>query len=211
MKRQARGRRGFLRDLRARAPWSAYFGLSARDLDRLFPWLLLSSLGLGGIFLFVRDVGLLHVPRVPPISSYVQIDLVSAPAEATGTPALPMPTRGPGLPVVRAPATRAPSTAQSDPKAQLAAYLLAWERRVAEVAGASLAGHSIPQGRLIVAITIDPTGQLRRVEILRGQQHRDLVLAVESILQQAAPFPPLPPSWQHPPQELRIVRTWNFE
>jgi hypothetical protein len=49
------------------------------------------------------------------------------------------------------------------------------------------------------------------VEILRGQQHRDLVLAVESILQQAAPFPPLPPSWQHPPQELRIVRTWNFE
>lgn len=82
---------------------------------------------------------------------------------------------------------------------------------MAEVAGASLAGHSIPQGRLIVAITIDPTGQLRRVEILRGQQHRDLVLAVESILQQAAPFPPLPPSWQHPPQELRIVRTWNFE
>ncbi|MGC9239453.1 MAG: energy transducer TonB [Acidithiobacillus sp.] len=198
--------------LKRRILRSVSFGLDAGDLDQLFPWLLLSSLCLGSLFLLALGTGALTLPRVPPISSYVQIDLVSAaPADNAGSPALPVTAAGQGLPVQRAATARAPSATPSDPQQQLAAYLREWERRVAQIAGGTLAGQAVPQGRLVVAITIDPAGHLRQVQILRGGEHRDLVLAVENILQQAAPFPPLPPSWQHPPQDLRIVRTWNFE
>jgi len=184
-------------------------GLRSQDLDQLFPWLVLSILCLGCVFFLTQGASLLRLPQVPPISSYVQIDLVSPPSDVAGTPALPRVVRASRQAPQRA-SPQAASARSSAPE-QLATYLRDWERRVARAAGTSLSRQSVPQGRLVVAITIDPSGRLRRVEILRGGTHQDLVRAVQNILRRAAPFPPLPPHWQHPRQDLRIVRTWSFE
>ena len=94
------------------------------------------------------------------------------------------------------------------------AYLKDWESRIMALAQKHLlaAGHLVlPQGRVVVAVTIAPDGQLMQIEMRQGSKNIVLVNAVDTIIREAAPFPALPAIWQSPPTPLRIVRTWSFE
>ncbi len=69
----------------------------------------------------------------------------------------------------------------------------------------------LPQGKIVVAVTVAPNGHLLEIALLQGSRNVALVNAVDALIRAAAPFPALPPLWQSPPTPLRIVRTWSFE
>jgi outer membrane biosynthesis protein TonB len=154
------------------------------------------------------------LPEKPPVSSLVEISLTPNPLRPRiASPAVPA-SRSPDgiLPVRR---EGAPSTASPAARAvALNAYLKDWEGRIMALAQKHLfaGGHSVlPRGRVVVAVTIAPGGQLMQIEMRQGAKNVALVNAVDTIIREAAPFPALPAIWQSPPTPLRIVRTWSFE
>ncbi|MCL4525875.1 MAG: TonB family protein [Gammaproteobacteria bacterium] len=199
---------------------AAFFGmmrvlrLRAEDLDTLYPWALLSVAI--NVLVWLLLLGGLEgsLPQKTPVSSLVEISLMpNLLHPRIASPAGPAPRRPDGdLPVSR---ERAPATVSSAARAvALNAYLKDWEGRIMALAEKHLLGGNhtaVPQGRVVVAVTIAPDGRLLAIEMQRGSRNAALVHAVDTIIRQAAPFPPLPAIWQSPPTPLRIVRTWSFE
>ncbi|MCK9188001.1 TonB C-terminal domain-containing protein [Acidithiobacillus sp.] len=188
--------------------------LRPEDLDTLFPWVLLSMVVnvLVWLALLVGLAGTL--PKKTPVSSLVEISLTPNPLRPQMTsPAVPTLRRPDGMLPVRRESV--PSTASPAARAvALNAYLKDWESRIMAQAQKRLfaGGHPVlPQGRVVVAVTIAPDGQLMQIEMRQGSKNIALVNAVDTIIREAAPFPALPAIWQSPPTPLRIVRTWGFE
>ncbi|MFA5733121.1 MAG: TonB family protein, partial [Acidithiobacillus sp.] len=188
--------------------------LRTEDLDTLFPWALLSVVINMLVWLLLLGGLVGFLPQKAPVSSLVEISLMPNLLHPRFTsPAGPAPRRPDGdLPVSR---ERAPATVSSVARAvALNAYLKDWEGRIMALAEKRLLGGkhtAVPQGRVVVAVTIAPDGRLLAIEMQQGSRNAALVHAVDTIIRQAAPFPPLPAIWQSPPTPLRIVRTWSFE
>ena len=188
--------------------------LRTEDLDTLFPWALLSVVINMLVWLLLLGGLVGFLPQKAPVSSLVEISLMPNLLHPRFTsPAGPAPRRPDGdLPVSR---ERTPATVSSVARAvALNAYLKDWEGRILALAEKRLLGGShpaVPQGRVVVAVTIAPDGRLLAIEMQQGPRNAALVHAVDAIIRQAAPFPPLPAIWQSPPTPLRIVRTWSFE
>ena len=185
----------------------------AEDLDQLFPWLLAATAVVGSLLLLFIVVLLPDRYQTQKIlrahDSRIEITLAPLPQRnqfhaATDIPSL---AHGAGLPS----SEQSPATVPTAVKQrELAAYLLLWQKHILDLAKAQLTQERLPTGKIVVAVTLSASGQLLRIHILQGEQNRELVLAVREILIAAAPFPPLPAAWQSPPQNLRIIRTWNF-
>ena len=188
--------------------------LRPEDLDTLFPWAMLSVVINVLVWLLLLSGLEGSPPQKTPVSSLVEISLAPNLLHPRITPpAGPAPRRPDGdLPVSR---ERAPATVSSAARAvALNAYLKDWEGRIMALAQKRLLGGNhtaVPQGRVVVAVTIAPDGRLLAIEMQQGLRNAALVHAVDTIIRQAAPFPPLPAIWQSPPTPLRIVRTWSFE
>ena len=188
--------------------------LRTEDLDTLFPWALLSVVINMLVWLLLLGGLVGFLPQKAPVSSLVEISLMPNLLHPRFTsPAGPAPRRPDGdLPVSR---ERTPATVSSVARAvALNAYLKDWEGRIMALAEKRLLGGkhtAVPQGRVVVAVTIAPDGRLLAIEMQQGSRNAALVHAVDTIIRQAAPFPPLPAIWQSPPTPLRIVRTWSFE
>jgi len=188
--------------------------LRPEDLDTLFPWVLLSVVINVLVWLLLLGGLEMSLSQKTPVSSLVEISLMpNLLHPRIASPAGPAPRRPDGdLPVSR---ERVPATVSSVARAvALNAYLKDWEGRILALAEKRLLGGShpaVPQGRVVVAVTIAPDGRLLAIEMQQGPRNAALVHAVDAIIRQAAPFPPLPAIWQSPPTPLRIVRTWSFE
>lgn len=190
------------------------FRLRAQDMDQLFPWLLFSLFINILIWLYLL-LGLAGpLAKKNPVNSLVEISLtptfhrpqISAPVDPRLTHTQAEVTA----------ATRkvAPAVSSAERQAAYNIYLKNWEGRIMALAQKKLfaAGHGpLPQGRVVVAVTIAPDGHLLEIAMLQGARNLALVDAVETLIRAAAPFPPLPALWQSPPTPLRIVRTWSFE
>ena len=188
--------------------------LRPEDLDTLFPWALLSVVINVLVWLVLLGGLAGTLPVKNPVSSLVEISLTPNPLRPRITsPVVPAPRRPDGMLPVRRESV--PSAASPAARAvALNAYLKDWEGRIMALAQKHLlaAGHLVlPQGRVVVAVTIAPDGQLMQIEMRQGSKNIVLVNAVDTIIREAAPFPALPAIWQSPPTPLRIVRTWSFE
>lgn len=188
--------------------------LRPEDLDTLFPWVLLSVVINVLVWLVLLGGLAGTLPVKTPVSSLVEISLTPNPLRPQMTsPAVPAPRRPDGILPVRRESM--PSTASPAARAvALNAYLKDWEGRIMALAQKQLfaGGHLVlPQGSVVVAVTIAPDGQLMQIEMRQGSKNIALVNAVDTIIREAAPFPALPAIWQSPPTPLRIVRTWSFE
>ncbi len=188
--------------------------LRPEDLDTLFPWVLLSMVI--NVLVWLALLGGLAgtLPEKTPVSSLVEVSLTPNLLRPQITsPAVPAPRSPDGILPVRRESV--PSTASPAARAvALTAYLKDWEGRIMALARKHLfaGGHPVlPQGRVVVAVTIAPDGQLMEIEMRQGSKNVALVNAVDTIIREAAPFPALPAIWQYPPTPLRIVRTWSFE
>ncbi len=188
--------------------------LRPEDLDTLFPWVLFSMVINVLVWLVLLGGLAGTLPEKPPVSSLVEISLTPNPLRPQITsPAVPAPRSPDGILPVRR--ESAPATASPAARAvALNAYLKDWEGRIMALAQKHLfaGGHPVlPRGRVVVAVTIAPDGQLMQIEMRQGSKNVALVSAVDTIIREAAPFPALPAIWQSPPTSLRIVRTWSFE
>ena len=65
-------------------------------------------------------------------------------------------------------------------------------------------------GRVVVAIALDPDGQVVDTRIVGGSDHPALRNAARSLVQGAAPYPAVPPEVLQGNDELIITRTWSF-
>lgn len=65
-------------------------------------------------------------------------------------------------------------------------------------------------GRVVVAIALDPDGQVVDTRILGGSDHPALRDAARSLVRGAAPYPAVPPEVLQGNDELVITRTWSF-
>ncbi len=185
----------------------------ADDLDQLFPWLLAATAVIGSLLLLFWAA---LMPAQQTIQnaqrahdSRVEITLAPLPQRHQLHPASDIPSlaQGPGLPSSQERAETPPTTLK---QRELADYLLLWQKHIVDMAKAQLTREKLPTGKIVVAVTISPSGELLGIEIVEGENNQILAEAVREILISAAPFPPLPPAWQRPPQNLRIIRTWNF-
>ncbi|MEY2342933.1 TonB family protein [Acidithiobacillus sp. IBUN Pt1247-S3] len=185
----------------------------AADLDQLFPWLLAATAVVGSLLLLFIAVLLPERYQTQKTlrahDSRIEITLAPLPRLNQFHPATDIPSlaHGAGL----ASSEQSPETLPTAAKQkELAAYLLLWQKHILTLAKSPLTTQKLPIGKIVVAVTISASGQLLRIQIVQGEQNRALAQAVREILIAAAPFPPLPSAWQSPPQNLRIIRTWNF-
>lgn len=188
--------------------------LRTQDLDQLFPWVLFSLFANLIIWIFLLFGLAGQLPQKNPVNSLVEISLTPRfrPPHVTppSLPALPSPD---GLVPTHPQRVSAP-VATADRQAAFNAYLKSWESRIMDLAQKKLFGNRhgpLPKGRIVVAVTIAPSGQLMAINLVQGSGNIVLAAAVETIIREATPFPPLPAQWQSPPTPLRIVRTWSFE
>ncbi len=184
----------------------------AEDLDQLFPWLLAATGIVGSsllVFLLFSPAVFSTHHRLRAHDSRIEITLAPLPRHPQFHPNADIPSlaRGPGT---ANSAERPQSVPKSDKERELAAYLLLWQQHILALGKAQLTQAKLPTGKIVVAVTIAASGQLVRLQILQGEQNHALAMAVREIVYTAAPFPALPSAWQSPPQNLRIIRTWNF-
>ncbi len=65
-------------------------------------------------------------------------------------------------------------------------------------------------GDLLLTVTLDPSGRVIDVEIVKSSGYPELDNAAKRIVGLAAPFPPLPATKERV-DELHITRTWEFQ
>jgi protein TonB len=104
----------------------------------------------------------------------------------------------------------APSTRES----ALAAYMVGWRQRVERVGTANFP-RALLEGaagttRPVVEVTIDATGRLDEIVLLRSSGNPRLDQAALGILQLAGPFEPLPQAILTDYDVLRFAYEWDF-
>jgi protein TonB len=104
----------------------------------------------------------------------------------------------------------APSTRE----AAQAAYMVGWRQRVERVGTANFPLDSLlgrpDQGRPVVEVTIGANGSLDDIVLLRSSGNTRLDQAALSILELAAPFPPLPTAFLAEYDKLKFAYEWDF-
>ncbi len=186
--------------------------MQGRDLDELPPWLFLSLLSTGVLLILLQGPLRLAVPvrQLSTHESLVEIQLAPLPKKLDPDSPSLSPSLAPGGKIAQQNRQSSPA-ANTSRQRELAAYLIQWQSQILQEAKTQLGAGKIPMGKIVVAITLQPSGQLLSIHFIEGDPASPLAQAVRAIIVAAAPFPALPSAWQSPPQNLRIVRTWNFE
>lgn len=94
-----------------------------------------------------------------------------------------------------------------------AAYLQQWLERVERIGNLNYPKEARARrlhGDLQLLVAIRADGSLQRIELRRSSGHRVLDQAAVRIVQQAAPFAPLPENIRQDTDVLEIIRTWQF-
>ena len=98
-------------------------------------------------------------------------------------------------------------------KAQDAEYLDNWRRRVEAVGNINYPSAARQQqlyGSLRMLVSILPSGEVERTEILQPSEHSVLDQAAVKIVNLASPFQPFPKAMRTEADILEIIRTWRF-
>ena len=98
-------------------------------------------------------------------------------------------------------------------KAQDAEYLDNWRRRVEAVGNINYPSAARQQqlyGSLRMLVSILPSGEVERAEILQPSGHSVLDQAAVKIVNLASPFQPFPKAMRAEADILEIIRTWRF-
>lgn len=93
-----------------------------------------------------------------------------------------------------------------------ATYMQHWVRRIERSGNlnypeAARSRHL--HGELILSVGLHRDGAVASIDVIQSSGHPELDQAARRIVQQAAPYPPLP-STRHPVDLLYITRTWQF-
>ena len=92
-------------------------------------------------------------------------------------------------------------------------YLQSWRRKVEAVGNLNYPEEARTRqlfGDLSLLVTIEATGNLREVRLLRSSGHKVLDDAAMRIVRLAAPYPPFPAEMRKNTDLLEIVRSWQF-
>ncbi|WP_020210992.1 energy transducer TonB [Gilvimarinus chinensis] len=95
-----------------------------------------------------------------------------------------------------------------------AEYLLSWSRTIEQVGNDNYPQQALTQrltGKLRMAVTINPNGTIRELELSESSGISVLDEAALQIVRLAAPFDPIPPEVRENYDQLQIIRTWSFE
>lgn len=153
-------------------------------------WLFLSAILVLGLLMLIHSSGFLTGLRTPEPSK-------QTPLTSGGQASTPKQTLS--------------SEPSQTRKRELAAYLLQWQSHILRASKSRIDQGNTLTGKLLVAVTIRPNGDVSQIQVIKGNPDGSLALLVRSIVLSAAPFPALPSAWQSPPHDLRIVRTWSFQ
>lgn len=95
-----------------------------------------------------------------------------------------------------------------------AAYLHQWTTRVEEVGNQNYPQEALRQritGKLQMAVTLNPNGTIRQLELTEPSGISLLDEAAMQIVRMASPFDPFPAAMRKTTDQLVIIRTWSFE
>lgn len=95
-----------------------------------------------------------------------------------------------------------------------AAYLHQWTTRVEQVGNQNYPAEALRQritGKLQMAVTLNPNGTIRELELTDPSGIRLLDEAALQIVRMASPFDPFPAEMRKTTDQLVIIRTWSFE
>lgn len=113
----------------------------------------------------------------------------------------------------RAAEPRAATLTANTQEADEAAYLRAWVEKVERIGNINYPSEIRRrglQGRLILAVTLDPSGKVTNIRVSSSSGQPLIDRAAEDIVRLAAPFAPFPPGMRERYDQITIVRTWAF-
>lgn len=93
-------------------------------------------------------------------------------------------------------------------------YLDNWRERIERVGNQFYPQEARKQklyGSLRMMVSVDATGDVLDIRILRSSGHKILDQAAVQIVRRASPFPAFPPEIEKDTDVLEIIRTWSFE
>ncbi|MBT3071784.1 TonB C-terminal domain-containing protein [Rhodomicrobium sp. Az07] len=149
-------------------------------------------------------------PEPEPVQEAEKIEVPQEEAEVT------LPTKEeekPEKPQERAPSTPAPSSAAQDEarastrayEARLAQLLAAYNQKVHQALMRNAARpKNRERGRVLLELTIAPTGELLSHRVVKSSGARDLDETAMASLKRAAPFPPIPADIAKGPRTLLV-------
>ena len=89
-------------------------------------------------------------------------------------------------------------------------YLRKWVKRVQAMGNAALNSIGSARGDVRLLVVVDQIGILLDVTVLESSGFPHLDRAAIKTVQDAAPYPPFPPTLSAQVDKLEIVRTWQF-
>ncbi|HEY7885652.1 MAG TPA: energy transducer TonB [Cellvibrionaceae bacterium] len=95
-----------------------------------------------------------------------------------------------------------------------AAYLHQWSTKIEQVGNLNYPEEALRQrltGHLQMAVTLNPNGTIRQLQITEPSGIRILDEAAVQIVRMASPFDPFPAEIRKDTDQLVIIRTWSFE
>ena len=95
-----------------------------------------------------------------------------------------------------------------------AAYLHQWSTKIEQVGNRNYPEEALSQritGNLQMAVTLNPNGTIRELELTESSGVSMLDEAALQIVRLASPFDPFPPEIRKNTDQLVIIRTWSFE
>jgi protein TonB len=105
-------------------------------------------------------------------------------------------------------------TAAAAKSAVDAEYLYRWQEKIEMLGNLNYpeeARRKKLYGNLRLLVTLRPTGDVTKIELLKSSGHIVLDQAAMRIVRMAAPFPPFPEQLRKEVDQLEIIRTWRFE
>lgn len=98
-------------------------------------------------------------------------------------------------------------------QAKDAAYLAQWREKIEHI-GTTVYQQSVSSGLtggdVLMLVAVDRAGELVEIQIRRSSGSETLDALAVAIVQQSAPFEPLPATMQQDTDILEIIRTWKF-
>ncbi|MFK5985167.1 MAG: TonB family protein [Pseudomonadota bacterium] len=101
----------------------------------------------------------------------------------------------------------------STAKALDAQYIRQWTRKIERIGNLNYPAQARKKGlsgKLILAVTLDPSGEILNIVVRKSSQHKTLDDAAIRIVKLSAPFAPIPKNVLQQNTALVITRTWLF-